>query len=223
MLQMVSGTRAELQEEMEISLARFRYRVFVQELGWPLPTDDELERDAFDRDDTVYVVARNASGEICGCGRLLPTTHPYLLSEVFPELVGDMSLPRASDIWELSRFAISAPQGVHLTSTEAWQNTCLLMANIVNTATQQGAARLIAFSAVGNERLLRRMGVNVHRISTPRLIDGKPVLAFWIEIDDQTKTALGIKADQAMRSTDRPAPSWNGDLCKGMYTDCCRS
>lgn len=130
MLQMVSGTREELRVEVEVSLAKFRHRVFVQELGWPLPTENTQERDVFDRDDTVYVIARDASGEICGCGRLLPTTHPYLLSEVFPELVGEMPLPHVRDIWELSRFAISAPNGARLSSTEAWQNTCALMANI---------------------------------------------------------------------------------------------
>ncbi|MBL8509790.1 acyl-homoserine-lactone synthase [Chitinimonas sp. JJ19] len=192
MLQMVSGTREQLRGGMEVSLAQYRHRVFIRELGWPLQTEDGLERDAFDRADTLYVVAHDDQGRVCGCGRLLPTSGPYLLGEVFPGLMGDIPLPRSAQIWELSRFAISTPEGMRLTGEQAWRNTCALMADIVRVASEQGAERLIAFSAVGNERLLRRMGVNVHRVSAPQLIDGKPVLAFWIEIDEQTLSALGI-------------------------------
>jgi len=185
MLQMISGTRKQLRAEVETSLAQYRHRIFIQELGWPLPTENGLERDSFDRQDTIYVVASDTSGEICGCGRLLPTTKPYLLSE---------------DVWELSRFAISTPSDIRLSSAEAWQNTCFLMANIVSVAASHGATRLIAFSAIGNERLLRRMGVNIHRVSTPQFIDGKPVLAFWIEIDDLTRSALGINAAREIKN-----------------------
>jgi len=200
MLQMISGTRKQLRAEVETSLAQYRHRIFIQELGWPLPTENGLERDSFDRQDTIYVVASDTSGEICGCGRLLPTTKPYLLSEVFPELMGDIPLPHAADVWELSRFAISTPSDIRLSSAEAWQNTCFLMANIVSVAASHGATRLIAFSAIGNERLLRRMGVNIHRVSTPQFIDGKPVLAFWIEIDDLTRSALGINAAREIKN-----------------------
>jgi len=200
MLQMISGTRKQLQAEVETSLAQYRHRVFIQELGWPLPTENGLERDSFDRHDTVYVVARDTSGEICGCGRLLPTTKPYLLSEVFPELMGDMPLPHASEVWELSRFAISTPRDIRLTSAESWLNTRSLLANLVSVAASHGATRLITVSAIGIERLLLRMEVNVHRVSTPQFIDGKPVLAFWIEIDDITRSALGINAVQEIKN-----------------------
>jgi len=42
--------------------------------------------------------------------------------------------------------------------------------------------------------LLYRMGVHAHRAGPPMLADGKPIFACWIEIDEQTMTALGIAA-----------------------------
>ncbi len=90
-------------------------------MGWPLPVENGLERDDFDRSDTVYVVAHGPSGDVCGCGRLLPTHTSYLLKEVFPELVGEMPLPCDPRIWELSRFAISPPAGMALSAPEAGQ------------------------------------------------------------------------------------------------------
>lgn len=192
MLNLVSGRSAELGPDLKLQLARYRHKVFIEGLGWPLPSVDGMDRDQFDHAETVYVIATGESGEVAGCGRLLPTDQPYLLGEVFPTLMGGAPLPRTPDVWELSRFAITTPCCEVLTARQAWENTCSLMAEIVRVAGSYGARRLIAFSVLGNERLLRRMGVNVHRAAPPQMIDGKLTLPFWVEIDQQTRTALGL-------------------------------
>jgi acyl homoserine lactone synthase len=192
MLSFWSGKSAELGPDTMYQLAKFRHRVFVQQLGWPLPTTGGLESDEFDHEDTLYVIAGDRNGEVVGCGRLLPTDEPYLLGVAFPDLMGGAPLPCAHDVWELSRFAISMPRNELLSARESWQNTCRLMAEIVRVAQAHGAVRLIAFSVLGNERLLKRMGVDVHRAAPPQLIDGKPTLPLWIEIDQQTRVALNI-------------------------------
>ncbi|MGP8472363.1 acyl-homoserine-lactone synthase [Burkholderia sp. PR2] len=110
MLTLLSGRSADLSREVMYRLAKFRHKVFIQELGWSLPTDNGIEFDDFDHADTLYVVAFDRNSEIVGCGRLLPTDEPYLLGEVFSDLMGDASLPRARDVWELSRFAMSMPR-----------------------------------------------------------------------------------------------------------------
>jgi acyl homoserine lactone synthase len=79
-----------LPEGVGNALAQYRHEIFVKQLGWRLPmADDEFERDQYDRDDTVYVVGREESGSICGCARLLPTTQPYLLKDLFPFLLAE--------------------------------------------------------------------------------------------------------------------------------------
>lgn len=59
MLAAVTGTVSDLLPGMEAALAKYRYQVFVKELGWPLPCEKGIELDAFDRSDTVYVLACN--------------------------------------------------------------------------------------------------------------------------------------------------------------------
>lgn len=55
-----------LSHDLAADLGRFRRRVFIEQLGWALPSANEcFEHDAFDRDDTVYVYARNNLGEMC--------------------------------------------------------------------------------------------------------------------------------------------------------------
>jgi len=207
MLTTVQGTRNELQPEAEAALAAYRYNVFVETLGWNLPCGPGFERDQFDRADTVYVVAKDSSGAICGCARLLPTTQPYLLADVFPQLLCGLPVPRDSEIWELSRFSTQPPKGSNPLSREAARDRfCALFAAVARSAIGRGAARLITFTALGVERILRVIGIHAHRIGPPTLIDGEPVLALWIELDRQTCDALDIDCIGDTAAVDPRAP-----------------
>lgn len=178
---------------MDALLASYRHSVFVEELGWNLPCENGLERDDFDRDDTIHIVAQDSKGRVCGCARLLPTTKAYLLAEVFPELMNGMPLPRSREVWELSRFSTrSAGSDEVLTKEMQRERFCILFRALTQEALKQGAERLITFTAMGVERILRNIGIHAHRVGPSRLIDGKPVLALWLELDSQTRTVLGL-------------------------------
>lgn len=193
MLTVISGMGSQISPNLEVALAAYRYEVFIETLHWQLPVENGLERDQFDRPDTLYVVARNALGEVCGCARLLPTTQPYLLDEVFPGLMGGAPSPHALDVWELSRFSTMAVgEASNPSRDEARRRFCTLFAAAAGAAIEQGAARLITFTAMGVERILRSIGVHAHRVGPPQLIDGDFVLALWIELDDQTRSALQL-------------------------------
>lgn len=209
------GKSKELSPAIEQALAVYRHRIFIERLGWTLPVEDGVERDQFDHEDTLYVMTRDSEGEICGCARLLPTSAPYLLSEVFPHLMAGAPVPRSSDVWELSRFAAAAVE--HNAPVDARINTRCLLAESVRIAAAHGAKRLITVSPLGIERLLHRMGVHAHRAGPPMLAEGKPIFACWIEIDDQTMEALGIGepvrkewCHRRDRAAHRSAP---GELC----------
>lgn len=187
-----------LPHELAADLGRYRRRVFVEQLGWALPSANEcFERDQFDRDDTVYVFARNGRGDMCGCARLLPTTRPYLLKALFADLIAeDMPLPQSATVWELSRFAATDDEGG--TENAAWAVRPMLAA-VVECAAQLGARQLIGVTFASMERLFRRLGVHAHRAGPPRLVDGRMVVACWIDIDPQTFAALGIEPGAGAR------------------------
>jgi acyl homoserine lactone synthase len=189
-MHIISGRSCDFAPALETALAEYRHKIFIEQLGWPLAAEDGLERDQFDHPTTVYVVALGSDGAICGCARLLPTTEPYLLSEVFPMLLGDQPAPRACDVWELSRFAAATiASGPGLNTAIGTRD---MLAVAIASAIEQGARRLITVSPPGVERLLLRMGIHAHRAGPPQQIEGKPLLGCWIEIDDQTVGALGI-------------------------------
>jgi len=183
-MQVMSGVPEGLPQGLYSKVARYRHKVFVEQLDWELQTQDDAELDQFDRSDTVYVVAQDDEEQVFGCARLLPTTRPYLLREVFPQLLNGLQPPCSPDVWELSRFA--AVDLNNQTSTLGQFSSPvaikLLQASIA-CAAAHGAKRLIAVSVVGVERLLRRAGFHAHRAGPPMVIDGHPIFACWIELD----------------------------------------
>lgn len=193
-MQTISSSSKEFTPEFEIAVAEYRHKIFIERLGWQLPVQNGLERDQFDRPDTIYVVSRSKDGNICGCARLLPTTGPYLLGEVFPQLLNGLPVPSAHDIWELSRFAAVDVSGTASSPQDVANHSRLLLTAAIRMAAEHGATRLITVSPLGIERLLHRMGVHAHRAGPPVAIDGKLIYACWIEIDAQTSKALGLES-----------------------------
>jgi len=187
-----AGTSGGLAPEIMFGLARFRHQVFVQRLGWQLEErGDGLELDQFDRPDTVYVVARDESGEVAGSARLLPTTKPYLLGEVFPTLLHGEPTPRNTEVWELSRFA-AVDFSCRSTSALS-QFSSPIAVNMLHAAmrvaAERGAERLITVSPLGVLRLLRRAGFHAHPAAPPLVVEGHPLFACIIEIERNTEAA----------------------------------
>lgn len=171
-------------------LYAYRYAVFVERLKWQLPgARNGLEIDQFDRSDTIHVIARHEDGQICGCARLLPTTRPYLLSEVFPQLMGGELPPESEDVWELSRFS-STDLSAHL-SSPVW--VCReVMAATIACAHAAGVRQLIAVTSRGVERILSRLGIHWYPVGPAQRIAGQSIFAFRVDIDGITLDALGL-------------------------------
>jgi len=90
-------------------MLRARHEVFVEIRGWEeLRRPDGLETDAFDREDSVYLLAVE-DGEVLAGARLTGADGPTLAATILPELFED-DPPRGDDLLELSRlFDRSSP------------------------------------------------------------------------------------------------------------------
>jgi acyl homoserine lactone synthase len=172
-------------------LGCYRHRVFVERMGWQLQAEDGLEFDQFDRADTVYVVARGARGQVVGCARLLPTLRPYLLADVFPQLLHGAPAPRCSTVWELSRFAAV---DLDLASAEIGSNAAFsspaavrLLRAALNSASERGGRELITVSPLGVERLLRKAGFQADRFAPPCSVQGRSLFACRIAVTASTQ------------------------------------
>ncbi len=138
---------------------RLRKRIFVDGLGWPLAVRDGAERDQFDRRDTVYGAVVEAGAPVA-CWRMLPTTGPYLLAEVFPHLAGGHPLPRSPRAWEISRFGADPAHPAPDACTKE------LLALMLALARQRGIETVCAVTDEAFERVLRRAGLRLFRYGT---------------------------------------------------------
>ena len=187
------------------SLARYRYQVFVQRLGWELPTAPGYEQDQFDHEGTVHIAARNALGQIVGCGRLLPTTGSYLLESVFPELLNGLEVPRSEKVWELSRFAaMELDREGAGAARDHMAERVLLQA--VRFCAGRGVTHLLAVSTPPVERLLLRAGVECQRLGPPIISGGQPIIAFVIVVNATTIAALECFEEAAVAATPLARP-----------------
>lgn len=178
-----TGTATSFSGTYFRGISEYRYRVFVEMLGWELQCEPGFEADQFDRKDTVYVVAHDENSDIIGLGRLLPTTSPYLLGDVFPDLLNGAAPPCSPDVWELSRFAAV---DFNSTSTSALgqfssEIAIELLHQSIATARAHGAKQLITVSPLGIERLLRRAGFKAHRAGPPKMYGRHAVFANVID------------------------------------------
>lgn len=137
---------------------------------------------------TLYLAALRDDGELVGTARLLPTTQPYLLGEIFPELMGTLPAPNSPFIWELSRFAAVDLESANAGSTHQFSSpiTLALLHEALSQAKLRGVRRLITVSPIGVERLLSRAGVHAYRAGPPMLIGGHPLFACWIGVPEQS-------------------------------------
>lgn len=195
----VAGRLDDLPSDIRSHLGTFRHKVFVRRLQWEIPGvphDATTEWDEFDGGGTVHLVALSADREVCGCARLMPTTGPYLLRNVFPELAGPGSLPSSPSIWEMSRFAGSGLPDHRTGSTSGMSLFPYAMA----LALSFGATQLVGVVSRPVARLYRRSGLDLRDIvvgSSPRHGD---IVACAIDLTSATFDKLRCDADSLLKS-----------------------
>ncbi|PJK27889.1 conjugal transfer protein TraI [Minwuia thermotolerans] len=135
---------------------QLRRQVFSERLRWGVTVINGLEIDQFDIPDAHYLVHRDAEGRVDACTRLLPTTGPYLLGDVFADLI-DGEPPRDARIWESTRFCADhgrAPRNI----------AALLMAGMLEFGVDRGLSAYVSVSDVRMEPIMRRAGWDPRRL-----------------------------------------------------------
>lgn len=91
------------------SMHRLRKKIFADRMKWAVDVDQQgLEIDQFDIPEAVYLLALDHLGQVLGNWRLLPTTGPTMIREVWPEFLQTLPMPCDPFVWEASRFAVDS-------------------------------------------------------------------------------------------------------------------
>lgn len=181
-----------------------RFRVFKRRLGWNVPVANEEERDSFDQLYPIYLLAKDEDGNLVGSWRFLPTTGPYMLRNVFPELLDGRRVPYHPLTWEGSRFAVEGGGGQRRTSSE-------LLCAVTETCLALGIRELITVYDARMARLLPRLGCPPKHQTKAMNIGQEIAYAGWFDMSCATLASLravaGIRASVIRNSflLDEPA------------------
>jgi acyl homoserine lactone synthase len=182
------GSRTELNPELLTSMHEFRKAVFVQRMGWSLPLVDGVERDQYDNEDAVYFTVQDIHEQMTACARLLPTTCPYMLADLFPNLLGENKAPCDPTVWELGRFATDVRKTGQGRVLSLSQPSLDLLEAIMKYSRAHGVRQLVLVTCVAIERLLLRAGFNMHRLGVPTRSDAGLIVACAIEVAPESIT-----------------------------------
>jgi N-acyl-L-homoserine lactone synthetase len=167
-----------------IEMHHDRKRVFVDQLGWQLPTAGSwLEVDEFDNEYTVYLIASSEHDDRhLASVRLLPTTRPHMLNTIFANL-SDGGPVVGEDVWESSRFTI-APLG--LRGTEVMRLSQYLALAHVEFALLNDIRRYTMIGEIHRVATVCAMGWKVRPLCLPTACGAKKVVSMEVSIDEDT-------------------------------------
>jgi acyl homoserine lactone synthase len=184
------------------SMFRLRSAVFCDRLGWDLETVRGRELDRYDDLDPTYMVVRDRMrpNHALGSWRLLPTTGPYMLRDVFPELLDGQPLPADPRIWEISRYAIASDGVATRPGFGFGEISVAMWRHLLSFSREMGIEAYVGVTSIAVERLVRKLGLGFHRLGSPRRYGGVPNIAFRIPMDAQAEAALGAGSHDTQRA-----------------------
>lgn len=158
---------------------RLRYRVFKERLAWSVETVEDQEIDRFDTVGPSYILYLDNTATIRGCVRLIPTSGPNMLRDVFPDLVPAQAMPHDPRIWESSRFAVDLTRAVQ---SENISVSIQLFAGMIEFGLSSGLDAIVTVTDTRIERILRRAKWPLERIGEPQIIGVTEAVAGKLEI-----------------------------------------
>lgn len=162
----------------------------------------------FDGDDAVYIVGIEG-GRVYGGARLIPTSKPHLLSDVFPHLASVRAVPRDPTIYEWTPMLADAAQRADRDSRPA---IGAVMCAVLEYCLGEGIDALSGIIDAWSLPRFHDMGWTVHPLGLPEQIGRDWVLAVTMPIEastlEATRAFYGI--DEAVLTPRglRPATTW---------------
>ncbi|TPJ81986.1 hypothetical protein FJ434_20875 [Mesorhizobium sp. B2-5-13] len=201
------------------AMFRMRGAVFAERLEWDVTVTNGLEIDRFDAEDPLYLLSvEEGTSALQGAVRLLPTTGPNMLRDVFPVLVPG-GAPESPLIWESSRFAVN-PEAFDagdraLANHVVNRTTIELLCGIVEVCQRAGIEHVVSVFDARMARIFRSIDCAFEIIGTPTRIGKTMTYAGVFDMSDQMRERLGeagrlyhpvLAAGTTLRAIHSPAP-----------------
>lgn len=174
------------------SMFQLRHEVFKGRLNWDVTSTEGKEKDEFDDLNPVYMMSCNLRQQLEGCWRILPTTGPYMLKDVFPQLLRGEAIPEDPHIWELSRLAVQPRISHDRIKANLNEVTFEMFREVYDFAMENNIERYVVVTSAAIERMLRLVGIPTKRFGDGKLTRIGKVMSVcvWVDINEQFRQAV---------------------------------
>lgn len=185
MITLIQGSqRGAFPREID-AMHRIRAQVFSERLGWDVEVKEGWEIDRFDDENPLYLVSVDpASKRVRGSLRLLPTTGPNMLRDVFDCLLPGETIESAT-IWESTRFSVHQDFATERTANRLNYTTGELLAGIVEVGMVAGLTYVVSVYDARMARILKSAGCAAELIGKPQRIGEVMTYAGLFEINER--------------------------------------
>lgn len=163
-------------------LFRFRHDIFVKERGWhDFDRAGIYETDQYDNEDAVHFVAVDEVENVIGCCRLTPSLAPNLTHDRFTFLV-EGAVPRRSDLFDLTRFAVAR-------GSRGTQTYPELLAGVQEYCIEQGVIGATSIVRTFRIPLLQAAGMNITPLGLPQNVQDENLTAVIFNVSEEILAA----------------------------------
>lgn len=197
----VDGHQISANKNLIDQMYRLRAQVFKNELGWDVEVHDGREIDKYDDLKPVYLMWTNPSRNLLlGSLRLLPTTGPTLLHDVFRRTFpSDMELS-APGIWEGTRLCINqtaiADEHPEMDMKTAF---CRMLLALCEVGVENGISTLVSNFEPPTKRLYQMAGAPLNFLGKADGYGKRPVCAGTFQANRDTLHAMRAKLNVTQR------------------------
>jgi len=178
-------------DELLDQMFRMRACAFKVRRRWSVEIKGELEHDGFDDCAPKYLFA-HVDGILLGSLRILPSTGPTMIADVFPEILGGQQIPVGPHVAEVSRLCIDP----HLIMNILDGVTPNMITRTMLSALFAEMARVHTHTLIGVhdlmvERILRQSGWPPQRLGRPIRTDtGLTTVASTFDVPQRPDTSF---------------------------------
>lgn len=185
MIVTINGNSRHLHSDLINQMHILRKEVFFERLKWDVEVQGDWEIDQFDDCDPLYILSLDENGNVRGSLRLLPTTGPNMLRDVFSSLLPAGTIIEAPTIWESSRFSVSLSDS---RGRRSLSNLNYVTAELIAAMGEIGLIAGLSNIVTVYDRFLRRIIARAGCVETlvggPQDIGGVMTYAGLFQIDE---------------------------------------
>ncbi|MEM9881246.1 MAG: acyl-homoserine-lactone synthase [Pseudomonadota bacterium] len=178
---------------------RLRKKVFFDQLNWDIDVQGNLERDSYDELDPVYLMLADPKrGQVFASMRLMPTTGPTLLHDVFEDTMPDAAKLSAPAIWECTRFCVDEELDQRRTYLPHLPASSLLLLGLCEFGLKTGIQTIAANFDPAMRRIYHKAGCEVEVLGRSDVHGARPVCCGVFEVSNrihrQMRDKLGLRS-----------------------------